>query len=214
MDNKMHILCYGDSNTWGCSAATGTRYGDDTRWTRQLAARLGEAYLVIEEGLGGRTTVFEDPLNEGLSGIAPLTPILLSHVPLDLLVVMLGTNDCKVRFSATPRNIADGLRRLVRKAAQLDAWRGKPIILIVAPIIMDERLYQNEEVSQSMGPLCVEKSRTLPALMKGIALEMGCAFMDCNPYVKAGHPDYMHFDPQSNTPFAEALAEKVRELIG
>ena len=141
--NKKHILCFGDSNTWGYDAATGGRFDDDTRWTMQLSKRLGEKYYVIEEGLSGRTTCFEDPLNEGLSGLSVLAPILQSHAPLDLLVLMLGTNDCKQRFAATPVNIKDALTRLVKKARQLDVWRSVPRILIVAPIIIDERLYSS-----------------------------------------------------------------------
>ena len=139
--NKKHILCFGDSNTWGYCAQTGGRYEDDVRWTMQLSHRLGEDCLVIEEGLNGRTTVFEDPLNEGLCGLSMLTPILLSHAPLDLMVLMLGTNDCKQRFAATAFKIKDGLMRLVKKARQTQAWRAEPRILIVAPIVIDRRLY-------------------------------------------------------------------------
>jgi hypothetical protein len=71
---KKHILCYGDSNTWGYNAATGGRYDDDVRWTQRLGEMLGPDYLIGEAGLNGRTTVFEDPLNEGLNGLTHLLP--------------------------------------------------------------------------------------------------------------------------------------------
>ena len=210
--NRKHILCFGDSNTWGYDAATGGRFDDDTRWTMQLSKRLGEKYYVIEEGLSGRTTCFEDPLNEGLSGLSVLAPILQSHAPLDLLVLMLGTNDCKQRFAATPVNIKDGLACLVKKARQLDVWRTESRILIVAPIIMDQRLYSSPNAG-GMGEGCVEKSRLLPSLFREAARDMDCAFLDCNPYVTTAEGDYMHFDPGSNRRFAQALEEKIRELL-
>ena len=210
--NRKHILCFGDSNTWGYDAATGGRFDDDTRWTMQLTKRLGEKYYVIEEGLSGRTACFEDPLNEGLSGLSVLAPILQSHAPLDLLVLMLGTNDCKQRFAATPVNIKDALTRLVKKARQLDIWRSVPRILIVAPIIIDERLYSSPNAA-GMGEGCVEKSRQLPQLFQDAAREHGCSFLDCNPYVNPAEGDYMHFDPDSNRSFAQAVKEKITGLI-
>lgn len=112
---RKRIVCYGDSNTWGYDAVTDGRFPEEVRWTGKLQELLGEEYCIIEEGLCGRTTVFEDPLNEGLNGLTYLYPCLMSHGPLDLLVIMLGTNDSKERFSATPKNIADGMKRLVKK---------------------------------------------------------------------------------------------------
>ena len=93
MGDKFQILCYGDSNTWGCNPADGTRYPADVRWTGVLADSLGEEYHIIEEGLNGRTSVYEDPVEDILSGIAYFKPCLASHMPLDCVVVMLGTND-------------------------------------------------------------------------------------------------------------------------
>ena len=140
--SRKPILCLGDPNTWAIAPVGGGRYDDDARWTERLARLLGDGFRVIAEGLNGRTTCFEDPINEGLSGLGTLAPILQSHAPLDLLILMLGTNDCKQRFSATPVNIKDGLLRLVQKARGLDVWRSQPRILIVAPLIMDKRLHE------------------------------------------------------------------------
>ena len=125
---------------------------------------------------------------------------------------MLGTNDCKQRFAATPVNIKDALARLVKKARQLDVWRSVPHILIVAPIIMDGRLYSSPNAA-GMGEGCVEKSRQLPLLFRDAAREHGCDFLDCNPYVTAAEGDYMHFDPDSNRRFAQALEEKIISLL-
>ncbi|NLX82545.1 MAG: SGNH/GDSL hydrolase family protein [Clostridiales bacterium] len=213
--NKKHILCYGDSNTWGYCAQTGGRYDDDVRWTCRLQDLLGEGYLVGEAGMSGRTTVFEDPLNEGLNGLTHLIPAMNHHCPLDLLVIMLGTNDTKERFSATPRNITDGLRRLVNKAKGMELlFNGKPRILIVAPMKIDERLYGEAAVFPGMGAGCVEKSQALPALYEALAQELGCFYMDCNPHVSPALGDFMHFDLDSNQRFAKALQQKVLEILG
>ena len=94
----MKVICFGDSNTYGyCnegdSADPGERFNEEERWTRLLQKKLGDDYLVIEEGLNGRTTCFEDPLREGLKGLDYISPCLRSHAPIDKLIIMLGTND-------------------------------------------------------------------------------------------------------------------------
>ena len=212
MKNKKHILCFGDSNTWGYCAQTNGRYADNERWTQVLQKLLGSDWILIEEGLCGRTTVFEDPLNEGLSGLAQLQPVLYSHAPLDILMIMLGTNDCKERFSATPKNISDGMDRLIKKAKTLSVWRTKPNILISAPIIIDECCYTSS-VAGEMGARCVEKSKELPSLLQQCASDNRCAYFDCNPYVKANTIDGMHFDFPSNKSFAHALYPVVTKLL-
>ncbi len=211
--NKKHIVCYGDSNTWGYCAATNQRYEDDQRWTQLLQKSLGEAYLVAEEGICGRTSVFEDPLEEGLCGLTHLATALGTHSPLDLLIVMLGTNDCKDRYSATAQNIADGVKRLVQKAQQLPVWNGRPNILIVAPVMIDGRVHTVPRIGGEMGEGCVKKSRELPELLKITASQTGSEFMDCNPYVQVGSADWMHFDLDSQKRFAAALEEKVRTML-
>ena len=168
-------------------------------------------YSVLEEGLSGRTTVFDDPLFPALNGLAHLPAIAMSHAPIDLLVVMLGTNDCKERFSVNSQNIADGLRRLVNEAKRMDIWRDEPKILIIAPMIIDKAVYQVPRIGQEMGERCAEKSRQLPALMRETARETGSWFMDCNPFVRPGPADWMHFDADSNPTFARALASMVKK---
>ena len=210
--NKKRIVCFGDSNTWGYNAATGGRFDDDARWTSVLSKELGNEYSVVEEGLNGRTTVFEDPLNEGLCGIKHLFTILMSQSPLDLLIIMLGTNDTKQRFSATPQNISDGVDRLIKKAVMSSVWRTEPRILIIAPIVIGEKCYTSH-VAGGMGAGCAEKSRELPRLMMQCAKLNNCEFMDCNDYVKANEIDYMHIDEESLAVFGKAVAEKVKGLF-
>ena len=210
--NKNRIVCFGDSNTWGANSYTGGRFDDDERWTYHLGQYLGSDYAVVEEGLSGRTINFDDPLNEGLSGLSVIHPILMSHSPFDTLVIMLGTNDCKERFSANAQNIADALKRMIKKVKTIECFRNGCKILIVAPIIIGEGVYSVKHTCDEMGALCVEKSRELPRLMEEIALAEGCLFLDSNDYVNPNDVDFMHFDYNSSKPFAQAVAKKLQEF--
>ena len=122
---KKHILCLGDSNTHGyCAdpndcADHGIRFNEDERWTCRLQKALGEEYLVTEEGLSGRTTVFVDPLHESMDALSVAYALLKSHEVIDLLIIMLGTNDVKERFGANAACIGAGMERLLLK---VKAW--------------------------------------------------------------------------------------------
>lgn len=210
--NRKRIVCFGDSNTWGYSGEGNCRFEDDQRWTQIMAAQLGPDYQVVEEGISGRTTVFNDSINEGLRGMDHLPVSLMSHAPLDLLILMLGTNDCKERFSATPKNIADGMDRLIKKAKIADVWRKRPCILVMAPIRIDQRVYASP-VAGEMGANCAEKASMLPSLMEECAQQNDCAFLDSNDYCTVNQVDFMHLDLESHHRFGIAVAEKVRSLI-
>ena len=114
--NQKNILCFGDSNTHGYNSKTGGRFTVEERWTKLLQRKLGDDYYVIEEGLSGRTTSFDDPVFEGLSGLNAIYPCMMTHEPLDLVIIMLGTNDTKDRFNANGFIIGKGLERLTQKA--------------------------------------------------------------------------------------------------
>lgn len=109
----INIMCFGDSNTYGVDPVTGNRLERYQRWPGILQKILGEEYYIIEEGLGGRTTVWEDPLAEDRNGIKSLKMLLDSHSPLDWVILMLGTNDLKYHFSALPTDVAAGMEKLV-----------------------------------------------------------------------------------------------------
>ena len=108
------IVCYGDSNTYGYNPENGFRYEYEERWTTILQKELKDSAIVIPEGLNGRTTSFEDELRPGRNGATYLDPCLHSHGPIDLVVLMLGTNDLKIRFQATPTDIGKGIDRLIK----------------------------------------------------------------------------------------------------
>ena len=114
----MNILCFGDSNTWGYKPDKSGRYDENTRWTGLLQKKLGSGYHIIEEGLCGRTTVFQDELREGRRGLDLIGVTVEMHNPIDLMIIMLGTNDCKTRYRASASVIAKGLDQVIRKARQ------------------------------------------------------------------------------------------------
>ena len=142
---KKHILCIGDSNTHGLctdpseSADHGSRYNEEERWTCLLQKALGAEYLVIEEGLSGRTCVYDDPDMDSVNLLPVLHALLNSHEPLDLLILMLGTNDSKVKFNTDARKIAKGMQILLEEAKSVPCWgKNEPKILIVAPVPIEE----------------------------------------------------------------------------
>ena len=115
----MNILCFGDSNTYGYKPDGTGRFDTDTRWTSLLQKKLGADHRVIEEGLCGRTTVFQDDLREGRRGLDLIGVTMEMHTPIDLLIVMLGTNDCKTRYNASAGTIAKGLAQVIQKARKM-----------------------------------------------------------------------------------------------
>lgn len=219
---KKHIVCLGDSNTHGycadpndCADGALLRFNEEERWTKLLQKALGEDYLVIEEGLSGRTTVFDDPLYEGLSALDYLYPCLKSHEPVSLLVIMLGTNDTKMRFSANAFAIGLGLRRLIRKAQAIDCWGpgGTPNILVIAPPVIGDGLFASP-VAEEMGTACVEKSRLVPAQFRAVAEETGVHFLDANQVgCEFNTIDFMHLTRRGHGALAARLGQLIPTLV-
>ena len=216
---RKHIVCFGDSNTHGyCAdpldcADGGDRFNEDERWTCLLQKKLGEGCLVIEEGLSGRTTVFPDPLHESMPGLDVIYSCMMSHEPVDLLVIMLGTNDTKERFGANAACIAIGMERLVMKAKSIPAWRdGKPNILIICPPHIGEGLYL-VPAGDAMGRGCPEKSRELARYLAPVAEQQGCAFLDAEGLAEYNIIDCMHLSRKGHAQLADVLAELIPTLL-
>ena len=212
---KKHIVCFGDSNTHGYCAEPadcadgGSRFNENERWTCLLQKQLGDEYLVIEEGLSGRTTVFQDPLHECMSGLDSIYSCLMSHEPVDLLIIMLGTNDTKERLSANAACIAIGMERLVKKAKTIEAWRnGVPNILVIAPPHIGEGL-----CDEPMGKGCPEKSRQLAPKYAQLCERQGCAFLDAEGIGEFNTCDHMHLTARGHRNLAAKLAELVPQLV-
>lgn len=214
---KKHVLCLGDSNTHGYCADPndnedgGFRYNENERWTCLLQKSLGEDYLVTEEGLSGRTTVFVDPLNECMDALTVCYPLLKSHEFIDLLIIMLGTNDTKARFSANAINIGKGMERLVLKAKNVDCWgdKGSNILIIAPPPITDGL---EGFVLGEMGDGAVEKSEGLAAVYKEEAELLGCHFLDANG-CEFNNIDHMHLTKNGHRKLADILGKLVPTIV-
>ncbi len=215
---KKHILCLGDSNTHGyCAdpadcADGGIRFNEDERWTCLLQKALGQDFLVTEEGLSGRTTVFPDPLHESMDALGCAYALLKSHEVIDLLIIMLGTNDTKERLGVNASCIAIGMERLVRKAQSVDCWGEKqPNILIVCPPPILP-VMEKADCGAPMGSGCVEKSRALAACYEKSARLVGAHFMDANG-CEFNQVDGMHLTRRGHAQLAQRLAELVPTLL-
>ena len=211
---KTHILCLGDSNTHGyCAdpkdnADGGIRFNEDERWTCRLQAALGGKYLVTEEGLSGRTTVFVDPIHESMDALSVLYPILKSHECIDLLIIMLGTNDVKERFAANEYVIGAGMERLIQRAKTIDCWgTQKPNLLVVAPPRIGDGFHD-----AVMGNGCVERSRGVAEQFRIVAERNQVHFLnaaDC----EFNQVDFMHLTRKGHAQLAEKLAALVPEIV-
>lgn len=211
---KKHILCIGDSNTHGyCAdpmdcADHGIRFNEDERWTCLLQKNLGEDYLVTEEGLSGRTTVFVDPLHESMDALSVMYSLLKSHEIIDLLIIMLGTNDTKERLGANAACIGLGMERLVRKAISVDCWGSKkPNILIIAPPPIGRELND-----PAMGEGCAEKSEGIAAEYKKISELLNTHFMDAKG-CEFNKIDYMHLTKKGHLMLSEKLTDLISKII-
>ena len=212
---KKHIVCLGDSNTHGyCAdpaecADHGARFNENERWTCLLQKALGDDYLVLEEGLSGRTTVFPDPLHESMPALDVAYPILMSHEPVDLLVIMLGTNDTKDRLGMNAPCIALGMNRLIEKCKGVPCWGDhKPNILVVAPPHIGRELKD-----PCMGVTCAEKSEQLAEYYAPVAKNQGCAFLDAQGVAEFNKVDYMHLSRKGHQQLAHKLAELIPGLV-
>lgn len=205
-----NILCFGDSNTYGFIAGSGGRYDEHTRWTRLLQKRLGSACYVIEEGLNGRTTAFDDPDQKYKNGSEYLEMCIATHRPLDLVILMLGTNDAKERYHAGPTEIAWGMEKLVRILRNPAIYHNH--VLIISPIHISEHILNSEYCESFHGLEGREKSLRLAEEYKRIAKEYNCFFMDAADYAEADASDAIHLDAKGHAALAEGIYHKIMEM--
>lgn len=210
------ILCYGDSNTWGQTPdKTGHRRPAHIRWTGILQARLGDNYYVIEEGLSSRTTDLDYANKPGRNGQTYLEPCLDSHAPINTVVLMLGTNDLKVEFNRSAKEIAHAAQGLVELIQSKTAkYNGTPAeVLLVSPILIDGNAPQYKEwYSNNYDAVSIEKSKELASELELVAQATSCQFADAAQVARAGE-DGIHFDEASHLVLGKLLADKIMAEI-
>ena len=207
-----NILCFGDSNTYGVDIIGGGRLERNLRYTGLLQELLPDDFHIIEEGFNGRTTVFDDPIGENRNGIAFIEMLLQSHMPLDLVIIMLGTNDVKVYFSAPAVTIAKGIRNICRKIQRYDySPYSAPGILIVSPITVGQKV--EDGTFGGFDISSYHKSLQLASEYKKIADELGCHFFDAASVASASPIDQIHLDIEGHRLLAGALKKEILTIL-
>lgn len=208
------VLCYGDSNTHGQipGGLSLERYAFHQRWPGVLARELHGTWHVIEEGLSGRTTVRDDPIEgPGKNGRTYLRPCLMSHAPLDLIIIMLGTNDLKARFNQPASEVAMGIGCLIHDIKELGPGPGgrAPEILVVSPPPMLEDIKAWEGIFSNAQP----KSLQLALQFEITADSLEVHFFDAGSVVECDPLDGFHINSDAHETLGVALAREV-EAIG
>jgi lysophospholipase L1-like esterase len=216
------VLCYGDSNTFGWNPISFDpldtpvvlgqhRFDENKRWTGIMSSELGNGYHIIEEGLPGRTTVWDDSVEgEDKNGKKYLLPCLLSHAPIDLVLLMLGTNDLKMRFSVTAYDIAMSIGVLIGiiKGSGTNMEGKSPEILVISPPPLGKLSEFGEFLTGG-----TEKSKKLANYYQRISKQLGCVFMDAGKVIKSSPIDGVHFEEAEHAKLGRALADKVRTIV-
>lgn len=204
------ILCYGDSNTWGYDPKTAKRLDYNSRWPGVVRNTLGSDYYIIEEGLPGRTTVWDDPIEEHKNGKTYLLPCIFSHMP-DLVIIMLGTNDLKYRFSLTASDISKGAKLLANMVLKSNAGpegESSPYVLLIAPppvarLTGFAEMFINAE----------EKSLKFGEYYSMAAKECGCHFLDAGSIIHSSDMDGIHLEKSQHEKLGKEIASKIQEIF-
>ena len=205
----MNILCFGDSNTYGYKPDGTGRFDENTRWTQILQKKLGSGYRIIEEGLCGRTTVFQDELREGRRGLDLIGVTVEMQNPLDLMILMLGTNDCKTRYGASAAVIARGLEQVICKARKSSS---RPFdILVVSPIHLGKGIGEPDfdpEFNESSEVV----SQNLASEYRKVALQNHAVFLNAADFASPSTTDREHLNEAGHAALAEAIYSKVLSM--
>ena len=209
------IVCFGDSNTWGYHPGSGQRIPYHMRWTGMLQGLLGDDYLVCEEGMNARTTGFDDPAEPGRNGLSYLEACLLTKMPADLLIIMLGTNDTKIQLGQTAFSISKCIGQLIAKAQNpMYGSDGRPPeILVVSPIKIGDRIGESC-FGDCFDERSVRIAKELAPRYREMAELYGCHYMDAAQAAEPSPIDQLHMDEAGHAMLAHAFYKRVKEIIG
>lgn len=207
------ILCYGDSNTYGYNPVNGLRYPENVRWTGVLQKLLGEDYKIIEEGCNGRTTIFDDPIEGWKNGRSYLKPCLNTHKPVDIITLMLGSNDLKEVFNLSAQQIASGVGTLVKDIIEFTKEKQGfiPKIILISPPEIGEGITDSPFYG-SFYENAITRSKEFPEQYRRIADEYNLIFVNAAEYVKPSIVDSLHLSEEGHMKLANALYEVIISL--
>ena len=204
------ILCFGDSNTYGLIPGTTGRYPWGVRWTSLLAESVrDQGYQVVEEGLCGRTTMYEDSTRIGRRGTQILPVLLESHRPVEIVVLMLGTNDCKTAYQAGAQDIGGGIEQLIDQIRLSDPHIS---ILLISPITLGEGVWETG-YDTDFDSHSKEVSEQLADVYRSIAQRRNLEFLAASEYVSASRTDREHLDAEGHYRLAAAVTDTVQDMI-
>ena len=215
-ENMKNILFYGDSNTWGFNPEDGGRYPYDLRWTTVAEKILGEDYNCVAAGINGRTTVFDDPWKGCRNGKDALDFELQSHKPLDLVVIMLGTNDLKFGSADLSARGIETLMMMVKMANERFCT-SSPVfpngekILLISPILIGE--IDENHFEYDLIPNGHEESKRFAPLYKAMADKCGAYFLNAADYAEPCDIDSEHMTPNGHAALGKAVAAKIKEIL-
>jgi lysophospholipase L1-like esterase len=204
------VLCYGDSNTWGYLAPDGARLGRWERWPGVLQRALGEDVHVVEEGLNGRTTVFDVPEDPDRNGLTFLPALLETHAPVDVLVLFLGVNDFFLPFQVTAWRVAHAVGALV-DVARRSEWGpdgGAPAVVAMCP-----PPFGDLGAERASSPHGEAETRELGDAFRQMATEHECEVVDLAGHVAFGVPDGIHFDAEGHAAIGKLMTERLQGLL-
>lgn len=206
-----NVLCYGDSNTWGYNPVeAGRRHKYEDRWTTILQKNLGDDYLIIPEGLNGRTTVWDDPVKGFVNGKKYLRPCLESHKPIDLVIIMLGTNDLKARLNLPAVDIAAGagvLADIVLNSKSGPDDKSPGVLILIPPEV--RKLSNFKDIFGD----CKKTSKQLPGVFKEMADEKGIPYINIGNFVRFSDADGIHYEADQLPILAGVVTTKVKEIL-
>ncbi len=204
------ILCFGDSNTYGLIPNTSGRYDWGIRWTSLLDESVRDkGYRVVEEGLCGRTSIFDDPLRDGRNGYKLITTLLETHKPVDTVILMLGTNDCKTFYDANATVIGKGIERIVDKIYNVDS---SIKVLIVSPIHLGDGIWE-DGFDPEFDKNSVEVSKKLKSAYLDVANRKNTYFLAASDYALPSDADREHLNEHGHKQFASAIIDKINTII-
>lgn len=204
-----NVLCFGDSNTWGLNPGTKERFSKKIRWTGRLQKKLyGKNITVLEEGLCGRTTVYEDETRPGRKGIDSIKEILEHNKEIDAVVLMLGTNDCKTYNKSTAKSIAKGIDSCLEIVLRYVPAEN---VILLSPIHLGERVWE-EGYDTEFDPKSVEVSKELKREYAVVARRRGIHFLSASDYAAPSSKDREHLNAGGHKRLADVIYNEIIKM--
>ena len=204
------ILCYGDSNTWGCSPRDSSRFDKNTRWPMVMQSKIGSNYTVIEEGLNGRTVLNLSLVNSEANGIEWIGLMINNYIPLDIVLISLGLNDVFIAEDASLQEISDGIEEIINiiRDSHVSAGFQIPQIIIMAP-----PGYNADVEGSDFFELQINKLKVLPDSLRSLSIKQNCLFFNSADYVKGSSIDGSHLEAESHIILGTEIAEYISSRI-